>query len=841
MKDQCKQAVAQALGKQTLNAQEVAAVEKSITKTMQNLAREDRQKWQNMSLNDRISAAGQRIAQDILGEVRRKNKIAANDIIIQARNLNQLDHPSLPASQVVDRMIAPHGDMSGIQSFSSQARAIAGIYRGELMDFYTNIKGGMGVWTDKKLVHEIIKERFGESSGNASAKQISDKMGEVFEGMRERFNRSGGDIGKLDNWALPQTHSAQKMVQVGKDQWVREAETVIDREMYVKEDGSLYSDAEIKALLEYSYDSITSNGANKLEIGRNNFGGNSKVTSKHSESRVLHFKNADAWLEYQEKYGGMQFVDLVEAHVNGLSKDIALVENLGSNPKGAMRILMDAARQKDWEKGIDPNDTKKGLNRSQVMFDEFMGANMPENEVLANIGLTYRSMNVASMLGATTLASLTDQAMTLKTAQIHDIAYRKIFGEIISQLNPKNKADREQAHSLGVATEEMLGTITRWSDDGLTSVHGKAEKAAKLSSSLATQILRLSGLNALTAANKVGFSKMLMDKYGRLTREKSWNDLEPIDRELLQGTGLNERTWEIMRLAEPVLDRKGNQLMSARSIYQIPDNLLTQFGDPKRVRDEAASRFQAHLLDEQGMAVIEAGLREKTWMTGGLRKGTAMGEILRSMLQFKSFPAAMLMRHGSRTFSRPTTMSKATYGASLVALTSLLGAFVVQLREIVNGNDPLTMWDSDDPEKTVDFMKRSIAQGGGLAIMGDIVVAGMDPTGRSTENVLTGPFGSDFKTALNLTFGNITQLANGIETNAGNEAFKMVKGKIPGQNLWYTKAVMNRMIFDELQDTIAPGYREKVLRKAERQHDKTRFWGDDLSDIQMPDFERVVK
>lgn len=841
MKDQCKQAVAQALGKQTLNAQEVAAVEKSITKTMQNLAREDRQKWQNMSLNDRIAAVGQRIAQDILGEVRRKNKIAANDIIIQARNLNQLDHPTLPASQVVDRMIAAHGDMSGIQSISSQARAIAGIYRGELMDFYTNIKGGMGVWTDKKLVHEIIKERFGENSGNALAKQISDKMGEVFEGMRERFNRSGGDIGKLDNWALPQTHSAQKLAQVGKDQWVRDAENVIDREMYVKEDGSLYSDAEVKALLEYSYDSITSNGANKLEVGRQNFGGGSKVTSKHSESRVLHFKNADAWLEYQEKYGGMQFVDLVEAHVNGLSKDIALVENLGSNPKGAMRILMDAARQKDWEKGIELNSTKKGLNRSQVMFDEFMGANMPENEVLANVGLTYRSMNVASMLGGTTLASLTDQAMTFKTAQIHDIAYRKIFGEIISQLNPKNKADRDLAHSLGLATEEMLGSITRWSDDGLTSVHGKAEKAAKLSSSLATQVLRLSGLNALTAANKVGFSKMLMNKYGSLTRNKSWNDLEAIDRELLQGTGLNERTWEIMRLAEPVLDRKGNQLMSARSIYQIPDNLLTKFGDPKRVRDEAASRFQAHLLDEQGMAVIEAGLREKTWMTGGLRKGTAMGEILRSMLQFKSFPAAMLMRHGSRTFSRPTAMSKATYGASLVALTSLLGAFVVQLREIVNGNDPLTMWDSDDPEKTVDFMKRSIAQGGGLAIMGDIVVAGMDPTGRSTESVLTGPFGSDVKTALNLTLGNATQLANGIETNAGNEAFKAVKGKIPGQNLWYTKAVMNRMIFDELQDTIAPGYREKVLRKAERQHDKTRFWGDDLSDIQSPDFERMVQ
>ena len=42
-------------------------------------------------------------------------------------------------------------------------------------------------------------------------------------------------------------------------------------------------------------------------------------------------------MEYQSEYGGMQFVDLVEAHISGLSKDIALAENLGSNPKGSMK------------------------------------------------------------------------------------------------------------------------------------------------------------------------------------------------------------------------------------------------------------------------------------------------------------------------------------------------------------------------------------------------------------------------------------------------------------------------------------------------------------------------
>ena len=844
MKDQCKQAVARALGKQTLTAKEATDIEAKINQAMKNLAKQDIQKWRNLSPNDRLVEAGKQVAIDIMAEVKRKNKIAANDILIQSKNLNQLDHPTLPASQVIDRMVAMHGDMSGIQSINSQSRAIASVYRGELLDFYTNIKGGLGVWTDKVLVRDIIQERFGNDSGNATAKNISNKMGEVFEGMRDRFNRSGGDIGKLDDWALPQTHSAEKMAIVGRDQWVDDAIGAINRDKYVHEDGRFYSEDEIRDLLKYSFDSITSNGANKLEIGRQNFGGNSKITSRHSESRVLHFKDADTWMDYQEKYGGMQFVDLVEAHVNGLSKDIALVENLGSNPKGAMKILMDAARQKDWEKGVKLkgfNSTNSALNRSQVMFDEFMGANIPENEVLANIGLAYRSMNVASMLGGTTLSSLTDQAMILKTAQIHGISYHKAFGEIISQLNPKNKADRELAHSLGLATEETVGTIARWADDGLTSVHGKAEMAAKGSSSLATQVLRISGLNALTAANKRGFSKILMDKYGRMTRDKSWGDLAPIDRELLEGTGLNERTWEVMKLAEPVNDGRGNQLMSARSIYEIPDNLLTKFGDPKKVRDEAATRFQAHILDEQGMAVIEAGLREKTWMTGGLRKGSAMGEILRSMLQFKSFPAALMMKHGSRGFSRPTLKSKAAYLGSLVALTSLLGAFVVQLKEIAIGNDPSTMWDSDDPQKTIDFMKRSVAQGGGLAIMGDIVVAGMDPTGRGVDGVLTGPFGQDVKSILSLTVGNATQLANGVETNAGNEAFKFLKGKMPAQNLWYTKAVANRMLFDELQDTIAPGYREKVMRKAEKQYGRSQWLGDDWGDIQAPDFDKVIQ
>nr|DAL29614.1 MAG TPA_asm: structural protein [Caudoviricetes sp.] len=846
MKDQCKAAVAKALGKATLNQQEATNIENRIKDAMKSLAKKDIQNWRNLSDAEKLVKAGEFVAEDIQAQLKRKHAIAARDILTQNKNLAALDHPTLSASEVVDRMVAAHGDMSGVQSIDSKSRAIAAIYRGELVDFYTNVKGALGVFTDAELVQKIVRERFNDSTGDPLAKKISDKMGEVFEGMRERFNRAGGDIGKLDDWGLPQTHSLEKIVLAGKQAWVQKAEGLIDTSKYVHEDGTYYSQQEIRELLEYSYETLSLKGTNKTEIGRQSFGSNSKVTSRHSESRVLHFKDAESWMEYQSEFGGMPFVDLVEAHINGLSKDIALVENLGSSPKNAMRILMDAADAKDREKKLIDTEKNGTLERAKVMFSEFMGENTPQREVLANLGLAYRSMNVASMLGGTTISSVTDQAMIAKTASIHGIAYRKTFGELVSQLNPKNKEDRELAHSLGLATEEMLGSIARWSDDGLTSVHGKSQKLARVSSGIASQVMRISGLNALTAASKVGFTKMLMHKYGTLTRSKAWADLDAMDRELIEKTGLNERAWEVMRLADPVVDRKGNQLMSARSIYEIPDSDLTRFGDPQKVRDEVATQFQAHLLDEQGMAVVEAGLRERTWMAPGTKKGTAMGEIFKSMLQFKSFSASFLMRHGSRTMAQQGVQGKAAYAIPLVAMTTILGGLVVQLKELANGNDPATMWDSEDPDKTIDFMKRSFVAGGGLPVLGDILVAGTDTSGRDTGDFIAGPFGSDFKTILSLTVGNATQAANGIESNAGNEAFRFLKGKIPAQNLFYTKAATNRMIFDNFQDMIAPDYREKLLRKAEREHDRTRWlgdfdWGSGFDEARAPDFERVVE
>ena len=1183
MKQQCIDAVETAIGRK-LKANESKDIEANIKKAMIDLARQDVNRWRNLSDYEKTLEASQHVGKMLEADVKRKNKIAAMDIIKQNKNLETiLNHPKLPSMEALDRMIAFHGDMSGIQSVSAKAKAITSLYKGQLHELYSKVDGSLGLIQDKKFVKDFVKEAFGENSTNPVAKKLAAEFSDVATNLRERFNRNGGSIGVVDNWGLWTSWSPGKALDNGLDKWLELSLKNFDRKKAVHEDGRAFSEDELIDLLTAAYKTIKSDGANKIEVGKPNYTGNSKVTNRHSESRVLHWKDADAWMEMQNEFGDMPLIDIIDSNIDRMSKEIALIETFGSNPKMAVKILKDAARKKDKdERSIESSKVDKVSSRIDDMFDEFTGS-VTGNAFWANVGLAYRSINVASMLGGTTLTSFTDQAMIAKTASVHNIAYHKVFGEMLSQLNPKNKADREHAYYMGIGVDELSGAVSRWSDDGLTSIHGRAAKIARGSNNVANQVLKFSFLHALTRASKSAFDTVLMAKYGDMTRNKSWADLHSNDKALLEGTGLNERAWEVMRVAEPNVDRKGRNLMSARAIYAIPDDKLlaamdgdvralvddidsqikeldsrnafddqrmanrgqkvddikrqlsqrlldyanrkdtksqaekqalqdridlidaqkeataaqadmnaylrnvensenlkgfmdgitqgktidnltdkakklgrtlesldnkvvlkttklndkiktfekeiqgkfTDFKDllggksklskeklaeyedrlserlnsyasrrdvntqkeldalselkelvalkqehldtnfeitkakeqtrikgktdskidssvsqnarrnyksgedlgyrlgnserriielrgkmrsadsaankaitqkfkdldkrvneldaefidyqtkvaerqskrdhvskrlansitdekkalAQKIRDEVATQFQAHLLDEQGMAVIEAGLRERTKFTGGTKRGTLAGEFVRLTTQFKSFPLSFLMRHGSRTMSRDGWASKAWYAGSLLAMTTILGGLVVQLKGLSSGDDPSEMWDGEKwytAGINTDFLKRSFVAGGGLPILGDILIAGTDLSGRDAGNFLAGPFGSDFKTALSLTVGNTTQAASGVDTNFGNEAFKAAKSKLPAQNLWYTKAVANRLIFDNFQDMIAPGYREKLLRKAEQKYDRTRWlgdfdWGEGFEEVDTPDIGKTIR
>ena len=198
MRSECIQAVAQALGKATLSKAEQKNIEERITNAMNRLAKKDRDAFRNMSRTDRLNEAGKMVADDIVADQLRRNKILADDIIRQANNLLELVDDKLPAHEKLDRMIAFHGDMSGADtSLNTGFKTIRDEQKKELWSFFTKIKGWTRLFEDKTLKRNIVKERFGEDSGDPMAKQIADKLEKVYEALRERFNRLGGNIGDL--------------------------------------------------------------------------------------------------------------------------------------------------------------------------------------------------------------------------------------------------------------------------------------------------------------------------------------------------------------------------------------------------------------------------------------------------------------------------------------------------------------------------------------------------------------------------------------------------------------------------------------------------------------------
>lgn len=845
MKDQCKAAVAKALGKPQLSQQEAIKIDQRVTKAMTNLARQDRDKWRNMSQIDKLTAASEQVAKDIQSDLARKKQILAKDIIKRSQGLEILKTPGLASNQNLDRMIAHNGDMSGITSLNSEYKVIANETKRHMWNFYTKIKGALGIWTDNNLMKDVARERFGEDTGNSVAKQIATELGKMYDDLRVRFNAAGGDIGDLgDDFGFNTIWEGDKLKDAGVQQWLDDALKNIDRSKYVDVDGNPLTNDQIKEMISYSFESITTDGLNKLNVGEVVQGGG-KVTNRMSQSRVLHWKNADAWLEMQQKYGALPFVDLIDSHIDTMAKNIALVEKFGSNPNRAFEILAQEAKRIDGANGIKTNALTDGIRRATTMYDVFANREMGHgSEALNSFGVAYRAWNVSTMLGSAVLAAVSDIAPMIKLARMHNLSVAKLMGNLIREMNPFNPADREVSFRMGLAVDEITSSLGRFAAEDLTSVYDRASQAARISNTAASTIMRASLLNAWSRATKSAWSKLLMNKYAEMPKNKKWGELEAGDQAFLQSVGLDERTWEIMSLAEPMKDGAGNPLMTTQSILNIPDDQLKHLGDPTEVKNQAVKKYFSHVLDEQGMAIVESGLREHTKLHGKTHGGSLAGFVWRSVTQFKSFPVSFLMRHGTRALRdgviSPTPF---TYMIPLAMGMSAMGALSLQLGEIANGNNPLPMWDDDDPDVALSFMTKSMMKGGGMTLLGDIVAAGADTSGRDSRNLMLGPLGGDLEELAVLSSGTANQFLNGKDvTSKTNQMYMLAKSKIPGQNLWYTKTAMNRLMFDDIQNMIAPDYQQKYKRKMQKQG-RSQWWesGEGLDGLNPIDFDKVVK
>lgn len=834
MRPECIQAVTQAIGR-SLNQQEIQGIENRVRRNMKQLAQTD-PTWQSKTAADRLNEAAAKSAKDLVEEANLKKKRVALTILAHDRIDSYMKRfPERPL-EGLDRMLAFSADgKSGILSIESSTRAIRDDSLSRMLDVIDQTKGKfLGLFQDEAGNLALVRELHGEDSGSAVAKTAAKQFKDTAEQLRQRFNRAGGDVGFLDDWSMPRDHS---QVKVAKDQakWVADHVQWANRGKYLKEDGSPMNDAELTDFLQHAWVTLATGGANKIEPGQ--AAGNGMRANRGSESRQIHYKDAESFIAAQKSYGDRNLLELLIGHIDRASRDIALVEALGPNPSNQMRYFLDAGQKAmDTAKPGDLAKTAKQRKKIEHLFEEVAGTREPPvSAALANGFDTYRALNVASRLGSAVLTSVTDQGTLGLTASMNGMPVMKVFANELRMLNPASAGDRRMAQRAGLGLNQLIGSLNRFGADGLGTNEQVAGRIAKFSQTAASKVMQASGLNALTAGSQRAFGATMLDTLGDMSRRHdSLAAMDPADAKRLTGQGVTETDWSVWRMAQPEDWRGvGDTVLTANSIYRIPDADLVAMAQqlkttPQRLKDQAATKLLGAVLDETNMAIIEPDAREKAMMHGGVERGTAKGELLRSFWQFKSFSIGMIMRHGARGMAQEG-WGKAGYLAALVASTTVLGGMAIQLGEVAAGRDPKDI--TDDKKWGVPGLRFGLAsflKGGAMGLYGDFLFSDTSQGGSSPLAALGGPIAGDLEAIFKLK----DNAADGEVNQTGGKLVRLAKSHLPGANLWYTKAATDHLIFNQLQDYFSPGYLRRMKQRARKEFNQSYWWepGDSTPD-----------
>lgn len=819
MKPNCVTAVQEAakkLGRAALTPAQLQAIDDRISATMRRMARTDPE-WQTKSTDQRVTEAAEAAMADIQVEAARKVANAQRQILKTAATDFRITEGMGQFKEGRNRALVNDIDTTGHYINGIKQEAV-----GNMVNLMDAAKTGEGAGFGRRVLmflfdadnprmtRDLATEIFNNSDGASGNKIATDGAKaylKVIEGLRQRFNAAGGDVGRLEYGYIPQPHDAAKVRGRGGEEarqaWVDRIAPLLDRSRYVLEDGARMGDDEFRALLGRAWETISSDGANKREPGA--FTGNGAKANAGSESRQIHFKDADAYMAYMKDFGTGSMYDAVIGHVGRMARDIGLIERYGPNPNSQMRLQFDLAERAD-------GGVKRDFGlRPESYWDQLNGtAGTPQSAKLAQLGTDARNIQTFGKLGGAVISSITDLGTFVTTTGYNKLPYWDAVSNIGKTAASKDARDFMTSH--GIIAESMIGDMNRWTGDNIRQTW---------SGRLANSTMKLSLMNAWTDTLRRAFSLTMMQGMARMSRTE-WSGLSEWDRTLMQRRGITPADWAVISKAE-LTEFGGKQHLTPEAIRATGDERA----------GEVVAKVLGLIQDESEFAVMNPDLATKAMASGGAtQRGTVRGELARSVMQFKSFPIAMVSRHWRRMLeapqvtdgSAPALANRVMYAGALMLTTTALGAIATQAKQIVAGKDPIDM----TGEKAPKFWAKALAQGGGLSIVGDFLLNdSTEQPGDVYSNLVksaAGPAFGSIGEILSVGKSNTDRALAGKETHTGAQAVRWAKANLPYTGIWYARAAIDHAGLHALQENLSPGYLGKMQQRAKKDFGQDYWW-----------------
>ena len=721
------------------------------------------------------------------------------------RNMDEFesDRPGKALQALVAR--DKRANFQNIEGVYQSTRKQAFAQMAEILGRYR--KGVIGQTRYSAELPTLVREVFGEDTGNVPAREMAESWRIVSDGLRKRANAAGMRIPKRADWGMPQSHDMLSVRKVTEAEWKDFIRDRLDPAKMIDEKTGLpMNDETLELALSEVYTTIVEGGLNKVSTPKFSAGGTS-LANRRTDHRFLVFKDPDAWLEYQQKFGEPDPFATMIRHVESMSRDIAMLEVFGPNPNAMITALK--TRAKKIAVNTDLENTLSGdLAFFDAIYDIFSGrANVADNQLIADIGAGTRNILNASLLGGAFLSALSDLGTQRMAAMMVGMPQTQLIGKIMREFQPLNIEERGKlAVRLGLGADNWIQTAyaqARMFDE----VTGP-----EITRRISDTVMRISGLSPWTQAGRAAFG---IEFTGYLTENigKRFDELNSGLQDVMRQHGIGADRWDIIRATPLYKDDSGLTILRLLDVENRTDLAP---GLARELSTQAMSMVEM-LTD---MAVPVSTTRAKATLRGNVKPGSLIGEIAGSFTQFKNFPVTIFHEHIHRYMLMDGAASKTKYMMNFVIGTTVMGALALQLKDMAKGRDPRPM---DNPA----FWTAAMLQGGGLGIFGDFMFSQVNRMGSGLKGTIAGPSIGMLDDLRNLTLGNAVELSQGKDTNFGSESVKFLSKYTPFSSIWYLRAGLERNFFDMLQDWVDPDAAKKFRRKVklyEREYGQGMWW-----------------
>tara|TARA_R110002153_G_scaffold23343_1_gene75890 strand:- start:49 stop:2649 length:2601 start_codon:yes stop_codon:yes gene_type:complete len=663
---------------------------------------------------------------------------------------------------------------------------------------------------------------------------------EYSEMMRIKLNDRGANIGKIWGYIVRQSHDPYSVRDAAKvlgdttteadpsieGKWDRNYNRnfnawknfVMDK---LDAERTFASTENIDDFMMAAYNSLIKN--ENLKSDGAEFTYNAKAAKDIAKSskmkRVLHFKDSDAWFDYNAKFG---MGNLNESFFSGLTsagRNLGIMDTLGTKPEMNFEKIRKAValRLNQSGRNADAVNSKKFNKFLDVVTGRIYETGSFTG---AKWGAITRAIASMAKLGGAVVSAAADLAQYGGEMRYQGRSFFGGMGEAMGSLAKiKNKKDKKDI-------AQMLGIMF---DNSIYDVSGRFQVGDSMSKGWTNAQRTFFKYNLLSWwTNNLKESAMLgMANYFAKQKNIKFDDLNPGLKTLFKQYDINSTRWNIIRNIAMEKADDGTEFINIALLDKITDSeakLISGLDNPsprelRNIKDSFKSSVSGMLLDRSTYAVIEPDARVKATLTRSTVAGTWGGEAIRFVGQFKAFPASIIMK----TLSREKSFFKAgnkvrgmTGMASIIAMSTLMGYVSMTAKDILKGREPRTLDFINNPEQFINTFYAAFVQGGGLGIYGDVLFQETRSGGDIAASLL-GPVplsAFDYLQAIKYA------LVDGEPSKAGKLAYRNTLANIPFLNVFYAKAAFDYLIGHQMMEFMSPGVLKRVEKRMEKDYNQ---------------------